>query len=139
MSYKHVDNAGYDSKQDKKLKDNKSPGIYGITPKLLKEIAEDISVPLAIMFNLSLREGAVPHKWKHANVVPIFKKGNRCKAENYRPVSLTPIVCTLLESLLRDHVPSWVLCHPGFPTQLVLGVAIQFNSVQYRLQYCFQT
>ena len=73
----------------KMLKDNKSPGIYGIIPKLLKEIAEEISVPLAIMFNLSLREGTVPHEteWKHANVVPIFKKGNRCKAENYRPVS----------------------------------------------------
>ena len=72
----------------KKLKDNKSPGIDGITPKLLKEIAEEISVPLAIMFNLSLREGTVPPEWKHANVVPIFKKGSRCKAENYRPVSL---------------------------------------------------
>ena len=63
------------------LKDNKSPGIDGITPKLLKEIAEEISVPLAIMFNLSLREGTVPHEWKHANVVPIFKKGSKCKAE----------------------------------------------------------
>ena len=52
------------------------------------------------MFNLSLREGTVPREWKHvSNVVPIFKKGNRCKAENYRPVS-----CKLLESLLRDHM-----------------------------------
>ena len=31
------------------------------------------------MFNLSLREGTVPREWKHANVVPILKKGNRCK------------------------------------------------------------
>ena len=75
----------------KKLKDNKSPGIDGITPKSLKEIAEEISIPMTIMFNLSLREGTVPHEWKHANVVPIFKTGNRCKAENYRPVSLTNI------------------------------------------------
>ena len=55
------------------------------------------------MFNLSLREGTVPREWKHANVVPIFKKGSRCKAENYRPVSLTSVVCKPLESLLRDH------------------------------------
>ena len=55
------------------------------------------------MFNLSLRDGTVPHKWKHANVVPVFKKGNRCKAEHYIPVSLTSVVCKLLESLLRDH------------------------------------
>ena len=82
MSYKHVD-----SNQDKKLKDNKSSGIDGITPKLLKEIAKEISVPLAILFNLSLREGTVPHEWNDANVVPILKKGNRRKAENYRPVS----------------------------------------------------
>ena len=56
------------------------------------------------MFNSSLREGTVPHEWKHANVVPIFKNGNRCKAENYRPVRLTSVVCKLLESLLRDHM-----------------------------------
>ena len=95
----------------KKLKDNKSPGIDGITPKLLKEIAEEISVPLAIMFHLSFREGTVPHEWKHANVVPIFKKGNRCKAENYRPVSLTSVVCKLLESLLRDHMVDFLEKH----------------------------
>ena len=95
----------------KKLKDNKSPGIDGITPKLLTEIAEEISVPLAIMFNLSLHEGTVPHEWKHANVVPIFKKGSRCKAENYRPVSLTSVVCKLLESLLRDHMIDFLEKH----------------------------
>ena len=35
----------------KKMKDNKSPGVGGISPKVLKEIAEEISVPLAIVFN----------------------------------------------------------------------------------------
>ena len=54
------------------------------------------------MFNLSLREGTVPHQWKHANVVPMLKMGNRCKAENYRPVR--SVVCKLLESLLRVHM-----------------------------------
>ena len=53
------------TKINKTLKDNKSPGIDGITPQLLKEIAEEISVPMAIMFNSSLREGTVSHEWKH--------------------------------------------------------------------------
>ena len=108
----------------KRLKDNKSPGIDGITPKLLKEIAEEISVPLAIMFNLSLREGTVPHEWKHANVVrvPIFKKGNRCKAENYRPVSLTSVVCKLLESLLRDHMVDFL------ETQFIKGYTARVSK-----------
>ena len=43
----------------KKVKDNKSPGVDGIPPKLLKEIVEQISTPLANFFNLSL-EGIVP-------------------------------------------------------------------------------
>ena len=93
------------------LKDNKSPGIDGTTPKLLKEIAEETSVPLAIMFNFSSCEVTVPHDWNHANVVPIFKKGNGCKAENYRPVSLTSVVCKLLESLLHDHMVDFLEKH----------------------------
>ena len=43
----------------KKMKDNKSPGVDGIPTKLLTEI-EQISTPLAKLFNLSLEEGIVP-------------------------------------------------------------------------------
>ena len=59
----------------KGLKDNKSPGADGISPRLLKEIVDDISVPLAIAFNLSIQDGIVPREWKNANIIPIFKKG----------------------------------------------------------------
>ena len=48
----------------KKMKDNKSPGVDGIPPKLLKEIVEQISTPLAKLFNLSLEEGIVPSELK---------------------------------------------------------------------------
>ena len=41
------------------MKDNKSPGVDGIPPKLLLEIVEQISIPLAAVFNLSLQEGIV--------------------------------------------------------------------------------
>ena len=52
------------TKKIKKMKDNKSPGVDGIPPKLLKEIVEQISTPLANFFNLSLEEGIVPSEWK---------------------------------------------------------------------------
>ena len=42
------------------MKDNKSPGVDGIPPKLLLEIVEQISIPLATVFNLLLKEGVVP-------------------------------------------------------------------------------
>ena len=56
------------------MKDNKSPGVDGIPPKLLLEIVEQIGIPLATVFNLSLEEGIVPLEWKEANIIPLFKK-----------------------------------------------------------------
>ena len=64
----------------KGLKDNKSPGADGISPRLLKEIVDDISVPITIAFNFSILEGIVPEEWKNVNIIPIFKKGSRCKS-----------------------------------------------------------
>ena len=56
------------------MKENKSPGVDGISPKILKEIVEQISTPLAYVFNMSLQEGIVPVEWKEANIIPLFKK-----------------------------------------------------------------
>ena len=39
-----------------------------------------------------------------ANVTPIFKKGSKTDPANYRPVSLTSVICRVLESLLRDVI-----------------------------------
>ena len=60
--------------QIRDMKDNKSSGVDGIPPKLLFEIVEQISIPLATVFNLSLEEGIVPSEWKEANIIPLFKK-----------------------------------------------------------------
>ena len=99
------------AKKIKKMKNNKSNGVDQIPPKLLKEIVEQISTPLAKLFNLSLEEGIVPLEWKEANITPLFKKGSRNKPENYRPVSLTSVVCKLLETLIRDHMVEFLVKH----------------------------
>ena len=98
------------AKKIKNMKDIKSPGVDGIPPKLLKEIVEQISTPLAKLFNLSL-EGIVPSEWKEANIMPLFKKGSRNKPENYRPVRLTSVVCKLLETLITDHMVEFLVKH----------------------------
>jgi len=49
----------------------------------------------------SFDQGRVPSDWKMAFVTPIFKKGNRNTAENYRPVSLTSIYCKLAEHIIH--------------------------------------
>ena len=62
------------AKKIRDMKDNKSPGVDGIPPKLLLEIVEQISIPLATVFNLSLEEGIVPLERKEATIIPLFKK-----------------------------------------------------------------
>ena len=88
----------------KSLNPNKSPGPDKIYPRLLKELHNELAKPLAILFNLSLKEGVLPNDWKHAEVTDIFKKGSKTEPSNYRPVSLTSVVCKILESFIRDVV-----------------------------------
>ena len=59
---------------------------------------------LASIFQQSLKSGQVPSDWRTANVVPIFKKGDRSKPANYRPVSLTAICCKLMEHILVSNI-----------------------------------
>ena len=73
----------------KAMKDDKSPGVGGIPSRLLTETVEQISILLARVFNLSLKEGVVPYEWKEANVKPLLKNGSINKSENYRQVCLT--------------------------------------------------
>ena len=56
------------------MKDNKLPGVDGIPSKLILEIVEQISIPLAAVFNLSLQEGIVPLELKEAHIIPLLKK-----------------------------------------------------------------
>ena len=97
------------AKKIKKMKYNKSPTVDGIPPKLLKEIVEQISSPLAKLFNLSLEEGIVPSEWKEANITPLFMKGSRNKPDNYIPVNLTTVVCKL--HYLETHIVEFVVTH----------------------------
>ena len=84
------------------LKVDKSPGPDGLHPRVLKEVANEIAHPLTVLFNSSISHGKIPKAWKIAEVKPIFKKGDKTSPGNYRPVSLTSIVCKVFESFLRD-------------------------------------
>ena len=55
--------------------------------------------------------GIVPLEWKEANIIPLFKKGSRNKSVNDRPVSLTSVICKLLETIIRDHMMDFLLKH----------------------------
>jgi Reverse transcriptase (RNA-dependent DNA polymerase)/Endonuclease-reverse transcriptase len=88
----------------KSLKKDSAPGPDNIHPRMLKELKEVLSIPLAIIFRNSIDTGTVPRDWKKAKVVPIYKKGSKSNPGNYRPVSLTSVPCKILEGLIKDNI-----------------------------------
>ena len=87
-----------------KLNLGKTPGPDKWHPLRLKGIADLISLPLSILFQKSLNEGILPTEWLKACITAIHKKGDKGTADNYRPVSMTSIICKLMVSIVRDKL-----------------------------------
>ena len=142
----HVKNTGV-QKLLSNINPSKASGPDEIAGRLLKELASELSPFLTHLFNKSLSSGEVPSVWRGQWVNPIFKKGSKCDAGNYRPVSLTCITSKIMEHIIcshvRDHLDSHSILSPfqhGFrskhscETQLLLTVhdiaSIHDNNIQ---------
>ncbi len=83
----------------------KSTGPDNISPRFLRDMSQYIAGPLTIIFRKSIDEGNLPEDWKVANITPVYKnKGNKHHSTNYRPVSLTSVVCKILEKIVRKEI-----------------------------------
>ena len=87
-----------------KIKESSAPGPCGVHPKVLKECADNLTIPLHMIIRQSLDEGTLPSIWKEANVTPIYKKGKKSDPLNYRPISLTSVPCKVMERLIRNKI-----------------------------------
>ena len=100
-------------------------------PKFIKKnIGESIATPLRIIFNASLEQRKLPDPWKQAKVCAIFKKGNKGLASNYRPVSLTAIICKLMESIIRNHIISFMKNNKSFSNKQYGFISGRSTSLQ---------
>ena len=86
------------------MSNNTSMGPDHIHPRLLKECCTILAPILARIFNLSMSTGIVPEIWKLSSVIPIYKKGARTIALNYRPINLTCLSSKLMERDIVDDI-----------------------------------
>ena len=80
---------------------NSAPGPDALHPIILKTLADIIAQPVAFLYQLSMDSGRLPVDWKYGEVKPIFKGGARHSPQNYRPICLTPILCKIMEKLIK--------------------------------------
>ena len=89
------------------LKRNKSTGLDNLLPGMLKDAATIIiTKPLAYVINLSLQSGSVPMEWKAAKIIPFFKSGSMVEVDNYRPISILPVLSKILERIVYKQLLS---------------------------------
>ena len=83
-----------------KLKPHSSPGPDSIPNLLLQKCRIALAQPLAMLFTKSFASHVLPDDWLYAHVVPVFKKGSRLDAANFRPISLTSACSKTMEPYL---------------------------------------
>ena len=101
---------------------NKASGPDSIPGCILQICATEVAPILMVLFTQSLNTGEVPSDWLNANVIPVYKKGNKHDPSNYRPISLTSICCKVMEH---------VLCH-------VIMKHLEENHILNDFQYGFR-
>ena len=86
------------------IKPHKATGPDNIQARYLKELALELTPAITFLFQTSLEQGKLPNDWLQAHIVPVFKKGDKNTASNYRPVSLTSILCKTLEHIVNSSI-----------------------------------
>ena len=82
----------------------KSAGPDNIFSRILVECKDTIAQFLFNLYKKSLFLKIIPKGWKYSIITPVFKKGDKNDAHNFRPVSLCCICCKILESIIKDNL-----------------------------------
>ena len=91
-----------------KMGDNKSTGLDNLNIRLLKLAAPIICDSLSYICNLSLSTSAFPSAWKKAKVTPIFKDGDKSDVNNYRPISVLPVISKIIERSVHNQLYNYL-------------------------------
>ena len=93
--------SGFVLKELKNLKSSKATGLDKIPARILKDAAIHIAKPIAFIINLTISNGSIPYEWKTAKVTPIHKSDSKDDTNNYRPISVLPLLSKLMERAVQ--------------------------------------
>ena len=75
---------------------------------MLKYFPNNVISILSYIFNLSLSQGKFISNFKHAKIIPLFKKGSAKDVSNYRPISLLSCFSKILQKLVYNRLYSFL-------------------------------
>ncbi|PIK34632.1 hypothetical protein BSL78_28543 [Apostichopus japonicus] len=122
-------------KQLKGLSAGKATGPDNISARLLRLSASHIAPSLTYIINFSLSHRVFPFDWKTDKVSPVFKDGARSQVDNYRPISVLPVVSKILERVVHDQLYQYLTSNkilnkwqsgfrPGYSTTTALSYVV---------------
>ena len=89
----------------------KATGLDRILARLLKDSAAVTTQTITFLVNLSLTTGIVPDEWKQARVVPLHKSGGQEVMDNYRPISILPVISKRAEKAVNVQLQQYLHNH----------------------------
>ena len=91
-----------------KIDVNKASCVYNISIKVLKDAFIVLTSEFTYLINISFKTGIFPTNWKLANIIPLFKGGNKNTVGNFRPVSLLPLPSKIIEKIAHNRISSFL-------------------------------
>ena len=86
------------------LKVNKAAGLDRIPARLLKDAEAELAPSITYLVNKSISDGIVPDLWKVARVTPLYKSDDKLQVENYRPISVLPVLSKVVERVVHSQL-----------------------------------
>ena len=90
------------------MKPNLSAGPDGYPPVLIRKLVNAIADPLALTYSSFVSVEQVPNVWRCAIVTPVYKSGAAYDVSNYRPISLTCVLCKVMERVIVSEVSNYL-------------------------------
>ena len=102
---------------------------------MLHELLDAMCGPITEILKKSFNLGVLPRDWLDAIVTPVFKKCNQNKAENYRPISLTCIICKVLESIIKNISSNTSWIRNSSPTNSMVSLVVVQHQLNFLSSY----